>query len=342
MFFDQEPIGDGVKVSTTWDWVYAFNWYFANAGEREASKYLGCSVELAKDFETLAWTKRLLERGYVLGEKEKATYEAMTKHFEKRLALIQEQTAVKEEKPVVNIQERIQDKALEFFDTIEDEVMELAASGDYPKFYTGKIKLNFYDKFQKWGMKSLHAKIILNRIFEETKDWNEELKSEDEDQRNRMKRIIWLYSSVSVDLHTIVRNQNVDRKPRKKKVITADKLIKDLKFLKESTEFKIKSIDPSRIVGATQLWTFNVKYRQLGLLIAEEGKTFTVRGSTIYGVDEKKSYTKTLRKPLEVLDKIVSGARKTNQALMEKINSKPAPFPGRINKDVVLLKVENK
>lgn len=341
MFYNDEPAGDGVTVKTTWDWVYAFNWYAENAGEREASKYLGCNVVVAKEFETLAWTRRLVERGFVLGEKEQATHDEMVTRFNKRLAAIQQQVVVKEEKPEVNIQERIRTRALEYLDLLEDEVHQIASSDLFPKIKAGKYKQNFYQWFTDLGVKPQHVnhivlgiKVLMNQL-QDTRDL-------DEDSKNSSLRQLELFLMAKEDLKRILENKNVDRKPRKKKVVTADKLIKDLKFLKESTEFKVKSIDPSRIVGATQLWTFNVKYRQLGVLIATEGKTFTVRGSTIYDVDEEKSYTKTLRKPLEVLEKIVNGARKTNLALMEKINAKPAPFPGRINKDVVLLKVENK
>ena len=51
------------------------------------------------------------------------------------------------------------------------------------------------------------------------------------------------------------------RAPRKPRTISMDKKLKSLKYQKENNEFKIASINPEKIIGAQELWTFNTKYK---------------------------------------------------------------------------------
>ena len=70
----------------------------------------------------------------------------------------------------------------------------------------------------------------------------------------------------------------VVHKPRKKRVKPPIKVVSKLKFKVEDQEFKIKSIRPTDIVGAQQLWTFSTKYRTLTVMNAVGPSGLTVKG----------------------------------------------------------------
>jgi hypothetical protein len=50
--------------------------------------------------------------------------------------------------------------------------------------------------------------------------------------------------------------------------------------------------------------------------------------------------SKTLRKPKDVLSRVLDGGKVVLRKVMGEINSKPQELNGRINKDTILLRVE--
>jgi hypothetical protein len=65
----------------------------------------------------------------------------------------------------------------------------------------------------------------------------------------------------------------------------------------------------------------------------------TVKGTTLIGYDDKTSVTKTLRKPQETLKRVLEGGKLVLRKMMDEIKSKEKPARGRINMDVVLVRV---
>lgn len=129
------------------------------------------------------------------------------------------------------------------------------------------------------------------------------------------------------------------RKPRKKKEKPVTQIVSKLKFKEEDTEYKIKSIKPTEIVGAQQLWVFNVKYRNLTVYNALGPNGFSIKGTTIIGFDEKTSQTKKLRKPEVTIPNLLKAGKVTLRKFMDSIKAKTNDATGRINSDTVLLKV---
>jgi hypothetical protein len=126
------------------------------------------------------------------------------------------------------------------------------------------------------------------------------------------------------------------RKPRKTKPKSADKVVSKLKFQKESNELKIVSIDPTKIVGAKELWTFNTKYNVLAHYWSEQG--LSVKGTTLQGVDDGRSRQKKLRKPMDVLPSITGSTSKAAERAFEALKTKEANPNGRINEFTVILR----
>ena len=103
---------------------------------------------------------------------------------------------------------------------------------------------------------------------------------------------------------------NANRKPRKRKEKSPEKLVAKLKYKIEDTKLGIKSIDPTEIIYAESLWVYNTKTRKLGQYQAKvldprkmnrPGTGLMVKGTSIIGYDEETSIQKTLRKPEQQL-----------------------------------------
>jgi DNA-binding transcriptional MerR regulator len=129
------------------------------------------------------------------------------------------------------------------------------------------------------------------------------------------------------------------RKPRKKKVQSAEKQVKALKYLSESDEYAVTSATPVRIPGARKVYTFNIKYRKLTVYTCESTEGIVVKGSTLKNFDESQSYSMTLRKPNEVLNAIVTKTEKQSQKIIDELKTKRKPANGRINDQTLILKV---
>lgn len=131
-----------------------------------------------------------------------------------------------------------------------------------------------------------------------------------------------------------MRKSSKVRKPRKRKVKTADQITSKVKFKTEDTKLKLVSQAPSTIVGATAVWLFNTKYRTLTYL---EGQ-LSVKGTTIQGFDPKKSAKKKIRKP-EILAAMMKLGKAATLKEFTKLKVKPARARGRINAETMILRV---
>lgn len=127
-------------------------------------------------------------------------------------------------------------------------------------------------------------------------------------------------------------------KQRAKKPRSVEKIFKDFKFLIKDETWKVASIEPSKILGAAELWTFNVNNLALTVYRAQQGG-LQVRGSHIENVDEAASESKRIgRKTEEKLRTVLDGGKVTLRKLFEEINGTALPLT-RIGKNVILLRV---
>lgn len=129
------------------------------------------------------------------------------------------------------------------------------------------------------------------------------------------------------------------RKPRKKKEKPASAIVSKLKYKETDTTYKITSVDPKQLLGANQVWLFNTKYRTMTVYNAMGPAGIGVKGSTLLGWDEKTSIVKKLRKPDEQIKKLLEGGKVILRKYMDDIKCKPKIANGRINKDVVILRI---
>ena len=133
-----------------------------------------------------------------------------------------------------------------------------------------------------------------------------------------------------------------ERKPRRFKAPSKEKLAKKIKYKERDDNVKLTSINPVNIIGAHGLVVFNSKTRKLGLYEAtHRHHGLTVRGTTLLNYDTETSVQKTLRKPLEVLERVHTGGIQAFKNTLESVNSTDVKLTGRLNSETILVRVFN-
>jgi hypothetical protein len=154
--------------------------------------------------------------------------------------------------------------------------------------------------------------------------------------------------SLLESLDFVIEQSKAKRKPRVAKPKSADKLVTKVKYLKIDDKYKLTSVNPVDVVGANELWVFNVKTRKLGKYVAanidpkgigREGTGLRVKGTSILGFDETLSVQKTLRKPEEQLKAFKSAGKVALRKFLEEIATTETKMNGRLNPDTVLLRI---
>jgi hypothetical protein len=134
--------------------------------------------------------------------------------------------------------------------------------------------------------------------------------------------------------------KKTQKKARVKRAPNKEKVVSKLKYMKEEKTLKLVSINPVDIVGAQELWAYNTKTRKLYKYIADSLQgPLGVKGTSITGYDEVKSVGKTLRKPEEKLKEFARATKVQLRKFLEEIKATETQANGRINADIVLLRI---
>jgi hypothetical protein len=343
-----------------YDLIHAFQWYNHNKDSKDARKYL---IEyLVKNNEITplqkqaadylnnswnivdGWLARCLSRGAWVPDTTFNNFKERMNDFRGRLdKIIAEKNlgaAVVDTSNVISIQERVQSKVDYFIMELEGKFDDVwhEQSGEEFVPYTWMVENE---------VKPMHATKIAEYFKKRCADWIAIIESKDEyvresypRPRKEMIEAAKFFGLVATDAEKLASNKSAARKPRKKKPVSFEKKVKNLKFKKDDVENKLVSIDPVKIMGSQQLWVYNVKTRKLGVYVAKDEAGLEVKGSAIQNYKYSESIAKTVRKPKEVLPRVLDGGKVVLRKVMNEINAKAQELNGRINKDTILLRVE--
>jgi hypothetical protein len=268
---------------------------------------------------------------------------------------------------VPTIQERIRDQA-----RIQAEELEEWLDG----FISDKKNFDpkgfdFKKHFQKTGVTQAHARNLKGFYENELVDFQElerfptagQLKKMSEHEQDQWAQLkegyahlkkadIKMFTTAIEELMTaldfVIDTAKATRAPRKAKPKSATKIVEKLKFLKVDEKFKLASINPDQIIGASELWVFNVKTRKLGKYVAKnpdptgmgrDGSGLQVKGTTILAYDEAQSIQKTLRKPTDQIKEFKGAGKVKLRKFLEDIQTTDTKLNGRCNPETILLKV---
>ena len=351
-YLGDEPVP--TKLFSNVEMMAAFNWYNAMCSTDDARSYLkdylktqGRNADLKKLSKlsdswvpvTAAWIARLESRGFTMPATSK-------KFLEKRLAAAlervdetggdsytaSEEAASKAPKP--SIQARMREKAGDIIAEIE----ALIDSGE---------DFSLYDWLQKneipaayMGAIATHYAPWLDELLEAYEGTDEQLKEAYRGwSKKKLKERILFFNKLIEDTERFGSNIKKVRKPRKPRTVSTEKKLKHLRYQKENNEFKLASVNPEKILGAQELWTFDTKYKILTVFRAIDRGGLQVNRSSITGFDEKNSFSKrTGRKPEAYVEKVLTGGKINLRKVMDELKI-GVDLKARINENTILLKV---
>jgi hypothetical protein len=152
--------------------------------------------------------------------------------------------------------------------------------------------------------------------------------------------MVEILADVVDDLTSHVDNVKKMRKPRKKRIITADKKVSKVIYQKKDDNFKIVSLEPIRLLGAKEVWLFNTKYKYISVYRAQNDSGLDVKGTTLQNYDESRSFFKrTGRRPQQYLDSITAATKIRIGKAFEEIPGEAQTVNGRINENTVILRI---
>jgi len=258
-----------------------------------------------------------------------------------------EAKALEAAKPAVytpSIQERVKEAALRMTEEIEDAIEGFQVD---PENFDPKA-FKMLNLLKGKEVKAAHARIIKTLYSRDLAEL-EELASGNADEqlkegyshrsKKQIKNLIAFYQEIMSACDMLAQEAKVNRAPRAKKAVPAEKIVAKLKYMKTNEPLKLVSINPADILGTGELWIFNTKTRKLGKYVAKEFNTLGVKGTTITNFDEFKSVQKTIRKPEEKLKEFKAAGKVQLRKFLDDINATDTKMNGRINEDIILLKV---
>lgn len=155
-------------------------------------------------------------------------------------------------------------------------------------------------------------------------------------KKTELRRFLKMVESFEEACKTQAVVAKVERKPRVRKEKPASVLAAKVKYLPEAKDLGLKSELPVKLVGASEAWVYNVKYKKLMVYRADD--KLSVKGTTIIGWDVAKSSAKTIRKPEQLKD-MVGMTKRTLAQAYNALKTKEQTVNGRVNEDCLILKV---
>lgn len=290
---------------------------------------------------TLCWLARLNMRGLELTEHES---NVLSNEVTRLLETLLKPTVVKKEethKP--NIQEIMRERAHEVCGIIE------GAFDDYLLSRTKtQSEINTVAVLTEKNILPQHASILIDTWQKRLDEFQLVYNQKDKDlvlgyshlTKTQVKNLIKFCESIIADINGYVNIKKSQQPIRKKKVVTPEQLVKNIKFQLKDESLGLRSVNPSKLVGASEIWLYDTAKRRLSYLVADQhAQTMTVKGTTIVGFDNVQSGTKTLRKPAEQLKELLGGGKPAARKFFKDIKTLQTIPSGRVSETVIILKV---
>ena len=342
----------------------AFNWYNYEKDIKVARGYLKAWVKAQKTYDmkkfdavvdnltapVYGWMARLMSHGAKLSD-------ADMKNFNNKLADLMGQ--YRESKPVAvedkpedtvarkSIQEAMLEKQREFLGEME---------GEFDNFILNDCKTTGFDAYkymQSNNVAKQYSAALIDLFNQRKVEFQEVLITQDEQlaeaygnfSMSQIKRTIqWLEDIVS-SAEKYSNFKKANRKVSIKKTKPAGVQVAKMQYLKEGSvpgvkdAVKLVSVHPATIVGAQQVWVYNVKTKKLGVYNATGATGFTVKGTSLQGYDPETSVQRTLRKPDIVIPNMLKAGKVALRTVLSDLTTTETKLNGRVNADTLILRV---
>ena len=258
-----------------------------------------------------------------------------------------------EEKPKrPSIQDRMRRRLLYIIGDIDDAFENVWARNEDPKKFKAYNYFNMHDipgAFMKM------IKVEVDRYIDEqskglqyrdikpserTDEQQDYVESFESYSKVEMKQHIAWWERVYKDCDLWEINKKKQRKPRKYKPPSKEKMAAKVKYKAEDKDLKLVSELPINLPGCTAVVVFNTKNRKLGIYEAtHKHHGLTLKGTTLLNYDLSTALQKTVRKPQDVLEKLNAGGLQAIKNTFNALTTTETKLNGRLNKDTVLVRI---
>jgi hypothetical protein len=292
---------------------------------------------------TTGWLCRMSMMGLELTDKEQIKLDTLLKELlESRQDEVTEAVPVEDAVPKITIQDRLRDKVSECAGELDGMFDEFIANGAKMSADYKPISL----------MRSLNIApqmvSTLGDIWKKRQAEFEEVVAGKDAQlvegysylsKIQLRNVLKFCETVINDCGAYVQIKKVERKPRKAKPLSLEKVTAKFKFLKEFAELKLKSEPVTKLAEAQEAWLYDTAKRKLIHVVADShAGSFRVKGSSVVGFDTVQTQQKTLRKPAEQLKAFMSGGKPAQRKYFKDIKSTEIKWNGRSNENLIILK----
>jgi hypothetical protein len=127
----------------------------------------------------------------------------------------------------------------------------------------------------------------------------------------------------------------------KKKRKSPAELVTKVKYNQEDTKLKIRSIHPSKVIGAQKVLLYNCSTGRATLLQTSTSHGLSIKGTSVIYFDEavNMSYSKKIRNPEEFIKAIKDKGIRIAKNTLDAVKTKVSEASGRINEDTLILGV---
>ena len=342
----------------------AFNWYsrfcnnrdakdflimYADQTDRKDTAKLLARVDEREVMPTLGWLSRMYLRGFNLSAEETMRLsneldrlvESIAKPADVSAAPQETEDAYKPARP--NIQEIMRERTREVAGEIEGWLDDFIIDG--AKSYN--IDVNAVGIMTERNIMPQHVSILTDVWKTKLAEFELALGGTDKQlteayshySKAQLKAVIKFCEAVLASLNSYISVKKASQAPRKRKAVSPEKQASKMKYLKEFAELKLTSVAPAKIIGATEIFMYDTLKRKLYYYVADSHiGTMTVKGTTVVGFDATKSGIKTLRKPADVLKRLMTGGKPASRKVFQEVNAVHAQPNGRTNENILILK----
>jgi hypothetical protein len=350
-----EPSFNPELVVTEWELAKAFNWYNHFYDSKDAKEFIAQYLDVmgkqqvAKTIRrvndrhvktTYGWLARCIVRGSVVSND---TLSKLQGEVDRLVAFTQPED---NEQVVVSNRPNVQEIMRERTQQVGGELEGLW--DEYLKNGAGKEGIKTMDVLSQRNILSQHVPMLVSAWQSKLDEYNEVASGKDEQLNEayerfgkiQLRNIISAIETVIADLNAYIGMKKTGKKPRAKKPVPVEKVVKRLKYLKsfKIEKLELESISPTKLHGCSEAWVYDTKKRKLHHFVADEyTKSIGVKGNTVLGFCTKESQSKTLRKPEEQIKQIM-GSKPAARKFFDSIKAVGATPNGRFNANMIILR----
>ena len=242
---------------------------------------------------------------------------------------------------VPTIQDRLNEKTSEHLAHFEGLYDEVVTGGTvdpkaYDYFVANNVPQGQLGKFQDYAdTQRMYLTAAIDKLDEQFVEAYKHYRAAD------FKRHFAFLDAIQTAVDQYRQVKKATKKARVKRAPSKEKVASKLKYMKEEKTLKLVSVNPVDIIGAQELWCYNTKTRKLYKYIADSlTGPLGIKGTSITNFDTAKSVGKTLRKPDEKLKEFAKASKVQLRKFLDEIKATETVGNGRINLDMILLKVQ--